>query len=158
MSTELTPYVILEAHPDYKHPYILPEFGMIEEHKLKEFILNKLVEFIYDKNHIINVKTIKDIEDFWNHYYDKCYMANKPWEATAIIDGIWENVTPSNESVFSVLVKRKQIDYISSDDESKRNVVYRNNELNDNVSDLSDDSSEDFENMLIYDLDDDLSG
>lgn len=72
MSKELIPYVILEAHPDWKRPYVLPEFGMIQEDKLTDFLLEKLVEFVYDRIDIENLNNIDDITNFWEHYYTVC--------------------------------------------------------------------------------------
>ena len=49
MTTEqpkLIPYVILEAHPDRKRPYVLPYFDSIEENKLNSVLLRNLVEFV----------------------------------------------------------------------------------------------------------------
>jgi hypothetical protein len=123
MSKELIPYVILEAHPDWKRPYVLPEFGMIQEDKLKEHLLEKLVEFVYDRIDIENLNNIHDITNFWEHYYDDYYMDNSPWEATAIIDGIWDNVTPSYEDQFNALIKEKNKCYISSDENENDNDI-----------------------------------
>ncbi len=117
MSKELIPYVIISAHPDYKRPYILPQFGMISEDKLKDYLLEQLVEFVYERIDIENLKNVDDIDNFWKHFYDDCYMDNSPWEATAIIDGIWENVSPSNEELFNALIKEKDKCYISSDED-----------------------------------------
>ena len=147
MSTELIPYVILEAHPDWKRPYVLPEFGMIQEEKLKDFLLEKLVEFVYDRIDIENLNNVDDINNFWEHYYDDSYMNNSPWEATAIIDGIWDNVNPSNEDLFNALIKEKNKYYISSDD----------NDNNDNNDIQSVKSSETVESIIIEDDENELS-
>lgn len=119
---DLIPFVILEAHPDYKRPYVLPIFGMIEEDKLKDTILEKLVDFVYDRIFDIdNLSSIKDIEKFWEEFYSDCYMDNPAWEATAIINGVWEDVSPNNEELFNALIKeRTKIQnrvYMSSDSE-----------------------------------------
>jgi hypothetical protein len=123
MSKELIPYVIMEAHPDYKCPYILPEFGMIPEDKLKDHLLEKLVEFVYDRINIENLNSVDDIENFWENYYNDCYMDNVPWDARAIINGIWENVSPSNEVLLDALIKEKiNKCYISSDDNDNNDI------------------------------------
>ena len=119
MSKELIPYVILSAHPDYKRPYILPQFGMISEDKLKDYLLEQLVEFVYDRIDIETLNSVDDIQNFWQHFYDDCYMGNRPWEATAIIDGIWDNVNPSDEELYNALIIQKNKCYISSDDDEK---------------------------------------
>ena len=149
MSTELIPYVILEAHPDWKRPYILPEFGMIQEEKLKDFLLEKLVEFVYDRIDIENLNSVDDIDKFWQHFYADCYMDNSPWEATAILDGIWENVSPSNEDVFNALIKEKNKCYISSDENE--------NDNDDDENEESVKSSETVESIIIEDNENELS-
>jgi len=120
---ELIPFIILEAHPDYKRPYVLPFFGMIEEDKLKDTILEKLVDFVYDRIFDIdNLSSVKDLEKFWENFYSDSYMDNPPWEATAILNGVWEDVCPNNEELFNALIKeRTKIQnrvYMSSDSES----------------------------------------
>ena len=123
MSKKLIPYVILEAHPDWKRPCVLPEFGMVQEDRLSDFLLEKLVEFVYDRIDIENLTSVDDIYKFWEHFYtERRYMANSPWEANAIIDGIWNNVNPSNEVLFNALIKEKNKCYISSDDENEESV------------------------------------
>ena len=117
MSKELIPYVILSAHPDHKRPYILPQFGMILEDNLKEHLLEQLVDFVYDRIDIENLKNVDDIQYFWEHFYDEKYMDNSPWDATAIINGEWVSVGPTNEELFNKLLtyKNKENIYISSD-------------------------------------------
>lgn len=119
---DLIPFVILEAHPDYKRPYVLPIFGMIEEDKLKDTILEKLVDFVYDRIDIDNLKNVTDVEKFWEDFYSDSYMDNTPWKATAILNGVWEYVSPNNEELFNALIKeRTKIQnrvYMSSDSES----------------------------------------
>ena len=121
VKNDLIPYVILEAHPDYKRPYVLPYFGMIQEYRLYDFLLEKLVEFVYDRIDISNINSVKDIKYFWDHYYDLYYMDNPPWQATAIINGIWEDINPTNEDVFKKLmeIKKNTSSYISSESEDK---------------------------------------
>lgn len=118
MSIKLIPYVILEANPDNKRPYVLPEFGIIQEDKLFQILLDKLVAFVYCKIDIETVNSIKDIEMFWEHYYDDNFMVNLPWNAVAVIDGIWKNVIPTDEDLYKAIIKEKNKCYISSDDES----------------------------------------
>jgi len=135
MSTELTPVVIMEAHPDLKRPYILPFFGMIQENKLKEFLLEKLVEYVNNKIDITIINSIEDIEYFWDNIYSDCYMDNSPWEATAIVNGVWENVNPSNIDLFNALIKEKKICYISSDEDEIESIII-NDETNEESCEL----------------------
>lgn len=49
-------------------------------------------------------------------------MDNTPWKATAIINGVWEDVSPNNHELFNALIqertKIKNRDYMSTDSES----------------------------------------
>ena len=116
---ELIPFVILEAHPDYKRPYVLPFFGMIEEDKLKDTLLAKLVDFVYDRIGIDNVTSVIDVEQFWVEFYSDCYMDNPPWEANAIINGVWQEINITNIELFEALIeeKKKYRVYMSSESE-----------------------------------------
>lgn len=122
---DLIPFVILEAHPDYKRPYVLPFFGMVEEYKLKDTILEKLVDFVYDRIGIDNVTSVIDVEQFWIEFYSDCYMDNPPWEATAIINGVWEEVYITNVELFEALIEDKKKDrvYMSSDSDNDTQTV-----------------------------------
>ena len=77
MSKGLIPYVIMESYFDGKRPYIIPEFGMVEEDKLTEFLLNKLVKFVYNRIDIETVNSINDIVKFWKHYNNNHNVYNK---------------------------------------------------------------------------------
>jgi hypothetical protein len=122
---DLIPFVILSAHPDYKRPYVLPFFGMIEEDKLKDTILEKLVDFVYDRIDMDHVNSVKDVEKFWEEFYSDSYMDNPPWEANAIINGVWEEVDITNIELFEALVEEKKKDrvYMSSDSEDDTQTV-----------------------------------
>lgn len=137
---ELIPFVILEAHPDYKRPYVLPFFGMIEKDKLKATILTKLVEFVYDRI-FDNLNCVKDIEKFWGEFYGDSHMGNTPWQATAILNGVWEDISPNNEELFEALTeeKKKYRSYMSSDSdndvETVESIILENqNEESDELS------------------------
>lgn len=111
--TEVIPYVILEAHPDYKRPYASQMFGYVERNKLESVILQKLVEFVYDKINIEKVKSEEDIETFWEKYYSDysgSYMDMCPWEASAFINGKWQGFTPTDFSLLKELKKLKKRD------------------------------------------------
>ena len=150
MSKELIPYIILEAHPDWRGPYILPIYGMTPQDKLDEVLLVALVDFVYYRIDIENLNSVEDIEKFWEDFYDDCYMDNIPWEATAIIDGIWRNVNPSNENLFKALIKEKNKCYISSDENENEND-------NDDENEESVKSSETVESIIIDNDENELS-
>lgn len=100
-------YIIMEAYPDYKRPHILHKFGKIEKNKFDDFLLNELVEFVYDRIDIANLENIQDIENFWLHFYDDEYMDNSPWDAVILENGEWKNKCPSNKKLLEALIKAR---------------------------------------------------
>ena len=130
--TKKIPYVILEAHPDHKRPCAIQRLGLVEETKLHSSILESLVEFVYDRIDIECVKSVKDIETFWDEFYSDNYMCMTPWEATAFIDGKWEDIVISNEELLEALIKEKQKENKDNNDE----------DLNDEDDDLDDEDED----------------
>jgi hypothetical protein len=108
MTSRQIPYVILEAHPDYKRPCAIQRLGLVEETNLHSSILDILVEFVYDRINIECVKSVEDIETFWSNFYGDRYMCMSPWDASAFIDGKWKDIYISNEELFEALIKEYQ--------------------------------------------------
>lgn len=108
MTTEqpkLIPYVILEAHPDRKRPYVLPYFDSIEENKLNSVLLRNLVEFVYGRIDVENLVGIEDIQRFWDNFYTDSYMDIIPWEAKAVINGEWTDIKIDDKDLLEELLK-----------------------------------------------------
>ena len=103
----MIPYVICEAKPDYKRPSIDHMYGIVEKSKLHSLLLEKLVEFVYDRIDLDKLNSIKDIEKFWYNFYTDSFMGNTPWSAAAVIDGEWEFVSPTDEELFEALMLEK---------------------------------------------------
>jgi hypothetical protein len=97
------PYVISEAHPDYKRPWLDQQFGTIDENLIDTFFVEKASEFIYDRTNNDAIESVDDIKSFWDNFFDECYMDNSPWDATVFINGEWQNVSPSNVEIFECL-------------------------------------------------------
>ena len=106
MSNEI-PYIISSAHPDYKRPHIYNEIGTIENDKIDEFLLEKLVDFVYERINLDNLKNVKDIKDFWENFYSDCYMDNSPWTACVFIDGKWNWKSPSDKELLKALIRER---------------------------------------------------
>lgn len=120
MATRQIPYVIVEVHPDQKRPHASTYFCIVEETKLHSSILDSLVEFVYDRiGGSECVKSVKDIETFWDEFYRDKYMDMPPWKATAFIDGEWEDMSISNEELFDALIKEYQKSEISDEEEDE---------------------------------------
>jgi hypothetical protein len=96
----MIPYVISEAHPDYKRPWLSQDFGVVKEEETQTYFLDKICEFILDRIYIDSLECQDDIESFFDSYYDEYYMSNSPWDTMVFINGEWENMTPSNEKIW----------------------------------------------------------
>ena len=96
----MIPYVISEAHPDYKTPSLEQEFGLVNEEEIQTCFLDRICNFILDRTDEDDIKCQYDVEKFFDNFYDEYYMRNSPWEAVVFINGEWENMTPSNEKIW----------------------------------------------------------
>lgn len=145
MTEEMIPYIIIEAHPDNKKPHLSHDFGTIEKSKLDNLLLEKLVEFVLPRIDIENLESKIDVELFWLHFYDECYIDNSPWSAIIFMDGKWIYKSPSDEKLFNSLIKEKNRIYISSDsNETVESIIIYN--YNDN-SNINDNDNLDMENI-----------
>lgn len=131
------PYVISEANPDYKRPYLHQEFGTIDE-KLKDtFFIEKVAEFICDRCDYHNIQSVNDINDFFDQFYDDYYMENSPWEAKMCINGDWECVNPANIEVFeSIQRMKKEIETETDNTSASENESASNKESSDYEEEL----------------------
>jgi len=103
----MIPYVISEAHPDYKRPHMLQDFGVVIEEEIQLYFLDKVCEFILERTNIDTLKCCQSIENFFYNYYDENYMDNVPWQAMIFRNGEWENMTPSIESIWEYIQQLK---------------------------------------------------
>jgi hypothetical protein len=99
----MIPYVISEANPDYKRPYLYQDFGVVKEDAMQGYFLDKVCEFILERTDIDSLKCFQNIEAFFNNYYCEDYMDNVPWQAVVFRNGEWENMTPSIESIWEYI-------------------------------------------------------
>ncbi len=138
MST-IIPYVIIEYQSNLTREDVLPNFGMIQQDKLSDFLLTKMVNFVYHKIDVENINSVADIENL---------RTNIQWEAMAVINGLWINVSPSNEELFNAFIKEKNTCYISSDEED---IISVNSSVN-SVESIESLIVEDDLNELSYEL------
>lgn len=96
----MIPYVISEAHPDYKRPWLHEDFGVVKEEELETYFLDKICYFILDSVSIETLKCQDDIARFFDCYYDEYFMSNSPWRAVVFRNGKWENMTPSSDKIW----------------------------------------------------------
>lgn len=97
----MIPYVISEAHPDYKRPSLDQDFGVVKEEEMNSYFLQKICDFILERTDINDLKCEYDIENFFDNYFNEYFMLNSPWEAVVFRNGEWENMTPSNEEIWA---------------------------------------------------------
>ena len=98
--SEKIPFVISEAYPDYKRPFVNQIFGTCYRNEISYYFIEKASDFIFERVASSSLNDVIDIKNFWFNYYDEYYMDNTPWEATIFMDGKWLNVTPSDEEIF----------------------------------------------------------
>jgi hypothetical protein len=142
MTTKI-PYVISESHPDYKRPYLLQDFGTVDEKLIDTFFVEKAAEFIYDRTGNDDIESVDDIESFWNNYFDEYYMGNSPWDARIFINGEWENASPSNIEIFECLnriktAEKNEENEEESEEEDKEEDISSQIELTDEEQDIYD--------------------
>ena len=101
------PYVISEAHPDYKIPWLDQQFGTIDQDLKDTFFVEKAAEFIFDRIDSEDIESVDDIQKFWNNFYDDSYMNNAVWDARIFINGKWKNVCPTNIEIFECIQRIK---------------------------------------------------
>ena len=111
----MIPYVISEAHPDYKRPWVFHDFGVVEEEEMQTFFLDKICSFILERVDIDSLEYQYDVVNFFDTYFCEHYMGNFPWEAMVFIDGEWESMTPSNKQIW------KHIQHIKSQGKEEEN-------------------------------------
>lgn len=164
MTDEIIPYVIMEAHPDYNKPSVIHLWGSIKKSKLHEFLLKKLVEFVYDK---INLQTLNEprcIEKFWLQFYDNSYMSNIPWSAIMFVNGEWKYKFFNENELLNGLIKKRDEMYISSSDSDESSdssesiIIDRLDACDVNLDELSSDDSsssndnDELDEILVYKL------
>jgi hypothetical protein len=120
------PYVISEAHPDYKRPYLFDNFGAIDENMIDTFFVETVSEFILDRKDISTISSITDIEDFWNYYYQEYYMENAPWTAMIFIEGKWKSITPSNIEIFECIKRIKNEENRENEEKDEKQILNDN--------------------------------
>lgn len=149
MTTKI-PYVISEAHPDYKRPYLLQDFGTVDENLIGTFFVEKAAEFIYDRTGDDDIETVDDVTSFWENYYDEYYMDNSPWDAIIFINGEWKNVCPSNIEIFECLkrIKIEENNEEDEDDEEKKEEEHINWEFTDKEREIQQKMKEYMESEL----------
>lgn len=113
------PYVISEAHPDYKRPYLFEDFGVVDEKMMDTFFVEKVTEFICDRIDRDDIKSVDDIGKFWYNYFDEYYMDNSPWNARIFINGEWKNITPTDIQIFECFQRLKMEEKEDQDQEQE---------------------------------------
>lgn len=96
----MIPYVISEAHPDYKRPFVSQEFGVIKEEEIDTFFLKKICDFVLEHADIQSLNCCNDVEDFFESYYSEFYMGNSPWDARVFKNDEWEHIIIMNETIW----------------------------------------------------------
>lgn len=107
MSSNLIPYIIIEARPGSYLPSIRYTKGIMEEYKVKNYLFKLLIQFIQEETAFANIDTIEKVNKFWNYFYSGVCMKNKPWEAFIIKNNSWESIIFTNEEILYALLNKK---------------------------------------------------
>jgi hypothetical protein len=108
MSSNLIPYIIIEARPSSYLPSISYIKGVMEEYRVNNYLFKLLIQFIQEQTLFANIDTIEKVNKFWNYFYSGVCMKNKPWEAFIIKNNIWESIIFTNEEILYALLNKKK--------------------------------------------------
>ena len=107
MEDEKVAYIISSIDIDYQPPYLYNDIGVIEKNNAYPFILKNLIDFVYDKIDLQNLKTVEDIEQFWLDYESEIKINNRSWSACIFLDSKWCNIYPNNKELLIELCKKR---------------------------------------------------
>ena len=103
------PFIISFAYPCYKRPSLHQEYYVGTGQNVKDVVVDQISFFVLDclgVNERENVET-KDVRQLYEEdYFSEYYMRNKPWDAVAVIQGEWCEITPTFEEI-AVAVDQK---------------------------------------------------
>lgn len=134
----MIPYVISEALPDNKRPCMCQDYGVIQEDELQEYFLDKVAVFILERTDADSLKCCQNIENFFYHYYDEDYMDNVPWQVVCFINGKWQNMTPTIESIWEYIQMLKvEAEKGEEDDQEQEDGLLDEDQLNLNEDEKS---------------------
>jgi hypothetical protein len=104
----LLPYIITTVRKG-KIPYIDNNIGSIEEDEYKNFFLENIVNFVYDRIDLDDIESVDDIDSFFENFYyrDDFLLDNEPWSAYIFFNDDWKLIRPSNLDIYNKLVIQK---------------------------------------------------
>lgn len=118
----MIPYVISEAHPDYKRPYLSQGFGVVNENEMETYFLDKVSNFVLERIGDKDI-SLQDINDVFDNYFEDCFMMNEPWSAMVFRNGKWENIRPSNDKILGhiklILLEKEEIEQEKTQNKKK---------------------------------------
>lgn len=93
MSSEVIPYIVETAHPDYKRPCV----SVNKSHTTRETLIDDLneayfhalVDELYYDCEYHGEFTQENLDKFFDNYYDENYMDNSPVSVSYFMDGEW---------------------------------------------------------------------
>jgi hypothetical protein len=103
------PFIVSFAYPCYKRPSLHQEHYVESGQSVKDAVINEISFFVLDclgGNEREKVET-KDVRQLYEtDYFSEYFMRNKPWNAVAVIQGEWYEITPTFEEI-AVAVDQK---------------------------------------------------
>lgn len=102
------PYIITTVEKG-KIPYIYNNISTIEEDEYENFFLENIVEFVYDRIDLDDLESVKDIDNFFDNFYEykDFILDNEPWSAYIFRNNNWESIRPSNIDIYNKLMTQK---------------------------------------------------
>jgi hypothetical protein len=93
MSSDIIPYTVETAHPDYKRPCVSVKHSQTTREKmiddLNEAYFNALVDELYYDCEYHGEFTQENLDKFFDNYYSETYMDNSPLSVSYFVDGEW---------------------------------------------------------------------
>lgn len=123
----MIPYVISEAHPDYKEPWVCQDFGVVVQEEIETYFLDRVCNFILSITDLDNLKSEYDIQNFFDNFYEASFMLNYPWSAMVFINEEWKDVTPCNEKIYQHIKVMKL--HEEEDKQNKENYLIQNDRI-----------------------------
>jgi hypothetical protein len=93
MASDIIPYTVETAHPDYKRPYLLVQKSHTTREKMNEDLteayFQAIVDNLYYDSEYHGEFTQINLDKFFDNYYSETYMDNSPLSVCYFMDEEW---------------------------------------------------------------------
>ncbi len=102
----MAPLVITTSYPDYKRPEVKSDYKIVNASKIDALVMDLYVKSLIDIQSGQKIVNVEDIDCIIESFCDGCCMPGEFFEAKAVINGEWKDVTPTFLQLFEVLEKK----------------------------------------------------